>query len=133
MTREELRVFFQDHFCGCGSPPAAAGALLNLLEIWNDHDRAMYLELPKLVQDDGCGWLLLYLIDRHMGLIEHGGGVKASWLDRKGKQVLEALRCEKDDSFESLFGDHCCHGYDVSDPTHDCSAFDAAQHKREEE
>jgi hypothetical protein len=96
--------------------------LLKLLEIWSDEKLAMYQELPKLVQDDGCRWLLLYLIDQHMGLTEHGGGVMASWLDRSGKDVMEALRRECGDDFEALFKMHCIHGYDVEGPdTHDCS------------
>lgn len=103
LDREELREFFDKHFCGCGNPRAAAGALLNLLEIWDSQERAMYKELPALVQDEGCQWLLLYLIDSHMGLAEHGGGVMASWLTGHGKDVLEALRVEKADSFEELF------------------------------
>ena len=72
VTRQELRVFLQAHFCGCGDHAAAAGVLLNLLEIWNDRGRSMSRELSKLVQDEGCQWLLLYLVDQHMGLVDHG-------------------------------------------------------------
>ena len=125
MTREELRVFLQDHFCGCGNPSGASASLLELLEIWEDKDRPMYKEIPKLVQDDGCAFLLMYLIDQHMGLIEHGGGVMASWLTGKGTEVMKALRNEKADGFEKLHEMHCIHGFDVDGPnTHDCRAAD---------
>lgn len=120
MTRQELRVFLGEHFCGCGNPPSAARALLRLLEIWDSEELAMYQELPKLVQDDGAGFLLLYLVDRHMGLIEHGGGVLASWLTGTGARALEALRRESGADFAALFAAHCVHGYDVTDRSHDC-------------
>lgn len=130
MTREELRVFLWKHFCGCGNPEAAAGALLNLLEIWDDRrpdGRAMYQELPKLVQDNGCMWLLIYLIDQHMGVIEHGGGALASWTTALGSDVLEALQREKEDGFAALMSPACAHGYDLSDHSHDCMAADRIQ------
>ena len=127
MTRQELRVFLQDHFCACGDPAAVAGALLNLLEIWGDRTRSLSQELPKLVQDEGCRWLLLYLIDHHLGLVDHGTAVTSSWLEGRGPGVLEALRLERDDGFATLFARHCIHGFDVEGPAaheHDCAAFD---------
>lgn len=128
MTREELRVFLGEHFCGCGNPTGASATLLEMLEIWNDKDRAAYLEFPKLIQDDGAMFLLVYLIDQHMGLLEHGGGVLASWLTSKGEAVMEALRREKADAFEALHEMHCAHGFDVEgDNTHDCMAYEASQ------
>lgn len=127
MTREELRVFLQEHFCGCGNPTGATGALLRLLEVWDSKELAMYQELPKLVQDDGTMFLLVYLVDRHMGLTEHGGGVLASWLTPKGEAVLAALRRERADDFEKLHDTHCAHGFDVDGPnTHDCMAAEAS-------
>ena len=121
MTRQELRVFLSDHFCGCGNPRGAAGALLRMLEVWGSKDLAAYQEFPKLVQDDGAMFLLVYLVDGHMGLTEHGGGILSSWLNAKGQEVLAALRAEPADGFKALCAMHCVHGYDVDDRSHVCS------------
>lgn len=130
MNRQELRIFLDEHFCGCGNPTGATASLLRLLETFDrdfDKREAPYLSLPKWIPDDGAMFLLVYWID-HLGLIEHGGGVLASWLTPKGEELVQALRREKEDDFEKLHETHCAHGFDVEGPdTHDCSAFEAAQ------
>ena len=127
MTRQELRCFLRGFFCDCGDPPAATEALCWLLETWEDRDKAMYLELPKKIQDDGMQWLMCYFVNQ-LHLIEHGGGVMASWLTGKGSEVLAALRRERVDGFKKLHESYCKHGYDVSGPDgHDCAAHEGRQ------
>ncbi len=120
MTRQELRVFLQEHFCGCGDPESACRSLLRLLEQFSSHDHeAAYLALPKWIPDDGIMFLVLYWLDRQ-SLIEHGGGVLGSWLTDKGKETLEALRREAPDDFEALNEMSCVHGFDISGPCTHC-------------
>jgi hypothetical protein len=131
MTRQELRCFLDKHFCGCGNPTGATASLLRLLETFDhpfdDGREPPYKSLPKWIPDDGAMFLLVYWID-HLDLIEHGGGVLASWLTSKGKDLLEALRREKEDRFEALHGTYCIHGFDVEgSETHDCEAADAPE------
>lgn len=127
MTRQELRRFLDKFFCGCGSPEAASASLLRLLEQYSDENRdgePAYKALPTWIPDEGIRYLVLYWLTE-LDLLEHGGGVMASWLTGKGQNVLEALRREKADDFEALHGMYCIHGYDVEGPGaegHDCRA-----------
>jgi hypothetical protein len=133
MTRQELRVFLMTWFCGCGAPEAATASLLRLLEQYSDEHREAdgepaYKALPKWIPDKGIMFLTLYWLT-DLDLIEHGGGVLASWLTGKGQAVLEALRREKEDGFEALHASFCAHGYDLDDRAHDCMTFEAGLHK----
>lgn len=122
MTRQEMRIFLDAHFCGCGNPENAAGSLLRLLEQFEDgpgfeesgepRKEPAYLALPRWLPDDGVVMLLLYWLS-HLELTEHGGGVLGSWLTGTGQRLLEGLRREEADDFEGLFAVHCVHGFDV--------------------
>lgn len=119
VTRQELRVFLSEDWplCGCGSPPLAAGALLRLLRLHPLFDHRD--EFEEWVPDDGLQYLLLYGL-ASAELTEHGSTVDAGWLTEKGAGVRDALSAEEGDRYESLFADHCVHGYDVGDPNHSC-------------
>ncbi len=122
MTRQELRVFLDKLYCGCGDPESASRSLLRLLEQFSDrNNEPAYLALPKWISDDGVMFLTLYWMS-DLGLIEHGGGVLASWLTGLGSDVLKALRRESIDDFDGLHAMHCIHGYDMDDKIHDCAA-----------
>ena len=110
MTRQALRVFLSEWFCGCGSPEAACRRLLDILALCPLYDNREAFK--RLVPDDGIEMLLLYTLD-HFDLIEHGVGIGGSWLTDKGTQVREALRREEGDEFETLTQQSCCHGYAV--------------------
>lgn len=118
MTRAELRVFLVKHFCYCGSPDLAAGALLRLLRLHPLYSHQS--EFEEWIPDQGVETLLLYQLD-HMGLTEHGGTVKGAWLTDLGEAVRDALVTEAANEFEELFEMHCIHGFDVEDPDHVCS------------
>jgi hypothetical protein len=117
MTRQELRVFLQDWFCGCGSPDAAADTLRIILTLHPLHSNREAFE--TLVPNDGVQHLLLYTLD-HFDLTEHGGSVGGGWLTEKGKAVLAALEREKADDYEALFETACLHGYAVETELMDC-------------
>lgn len=121
MTRQDLRVFLQEWFCGCGSPQDACRALLNLLRLHPLYEH--YDELEAFLPDDGVQYLMLYTLD-HFELTEHGGNVGGAWLTNKGKAVLVALERETGDEFEALTESCCIHGYSVEDgdEPHDCFA-----------
>jgi hypothetical protein len=131
MRIQELRVFFQEWMCGCGSPPAAARLVYDVLRvietrwreckaldlfkpsdrpaldaIWREEDRAMKALLPS----DGVYYFVLYLLDR-WDLLEHGGSVGGSWLTDRGRAVLEALEREAPDDFQRATEWSCVHGY----------------------
>lgn len=113
MTIQELRVFLNDAFCGCGSPEDAFASLTKLLRIVS---QPQWLDgLKAFVPDEGVQMLLLYQLDK-LDLTEHGGSVYGSWLSEKGKEVLAALEvCEQNgESGFLLAGANCCiHGYAV--------------------
>jgi hypothetical protein len=121
MTRQDLRVFLSDRFCGCGSPEAASGALLRLLRLHPLHENRA--EFDAWMPDDGIEYLLLYMLDG-WGLTEHGGSVAYAWLTSTGEAVRDALVREESDEFEVLHDNHCVHGYDVDDEGHDCTVAD---------
>lgn len=108
MTRQELRVFLDEWFCGCGSPSDATLALLRLLELHPLYEHQD--ELKRMLPDGGLRYLTLYTLD-YFDLSEHGGTVGGSWLTDKGKAVLAALQREAGDEFQALHVQHCCHGY----------------------
>jgi len=118
MTRQELRVELE-WFCGCGSPELAAATLLRILELHPLYEHRA--EMDELIPDSGIEYLLLYHLDDR-DLTEHGGTVTGGWLTEKGEAVKAALNAEAGDSFEALFADHCVHGYDFDDDSHDCFA-----------
>lgn len=110
MTRQQLRVFLQGWFCGCGSPELAASKLQAMLSLCPFYENRAALE--QMIPDAGVLELLLYTLD-HFDLIEHGGSIGGSWLSDKGKQVLAALNREASDEFEALMEQSCMHGYSV--------------------
>jgi hypothetical protein len=116
-SRPELRRFFGDWFCGCGSPEDAAGALLKLLRLHPGYEHQR--ELDEWLPDAGVRYLLLYQLDR-AELTEHGGSVGGAWLTDRGKALRAGLEQEGTDDFEALFEQHCIHGYDVGDGEHNC-------------
>jgi hypothetical protein len=120
MTREELRVFLSEWFCGCGRPQDAAAALSRLLRLHPLYDNGA--EFESWIPDSGVQFLLLYTIDNH-GLTEHGGGIGGGWLTGKGEAVRDALAREESDGFEALLEMHCVHGFDADDAAHDCMTF----------
>lgn len=117
MTRQGLRVFLQDWFCGCGNPDEAAAELLRLLELCPLYDHRT--EFEALFPSSGMGYLVLYTLD-HFDLIEHGGNVGGSWLTEKGQQVRDALRRESASEFDALAESSCVHGYGVDTELLDC-------------
>jgi hypothetical protein len=117
MTRQELRIYLDSWFCGCGQPEDAAAALLRLLRLHPLFDHQD--ELNAWLSDDGVRYLLLYRLD-HDGLNEHGGSVGGAWLTAKGEALRDALAREEPDKFEGLLAEHCVHGVDVGDAEHDC-------------
>lgn len=121
MSREELSVFLQEWFCGCGNPEDAADALLRLLRLHPMYEHGK--ELDEWVGDNGLAYLLLYSLDRY-DLTEHGGSVMGAWLTEKGTAVRDALAREEADEFEELFTQRCVHGFDIDDESHDCMAAD---------
>ena len=125
MTRQELRVFFQKWFCGCGQPEDAAAALLRLLRLHPLHRAEARREFEAWIPDEGVQYLLLYQLD-HLDLTEHGGTVSGGWLSAEGDRVLEALVREEADGFKAACAACCIHGYaigiDPDDPVepHTC-------------
>jgi len=133
MTRPELRVAL-DWFCGCGNPEDAAKTLLDILDMHPLYQGREKFE--KLVPDDGLQYVLLYALDHitekrpaREGWFEHGRGIGGQWLTPEGERVRDALRREyelgpdeHDDYFMALFSEHCVHGYDFDDQSHDCMA-----------
>lgn len=120
MTRQELRIFFSDWFCGCGNPEDAAATLLRLLELHPAYEHGKQLE--ELVPDTGARYLLLYSLDRYE-LTEHGGSVMGAWLTPKGEALRDGLRAVGGlDGLEALFDAHyCIHGEaHEENPDHDC-------------
>lgn len=116
MTRQELRAFLNDWFCGCADPASAAKALHDLLALhplYENRDKVPAL-LPEHLES-----LVLYTLD-HFDLTEHGGTVGGGWLTEKGQVVLEALKLEVDDNFEVLTEQSCMHGYAVETELKDC-------------
>ena len=123
MTREELRVFLEGWFCGCGNPDDAAARLCDLLTFHPLYENRG--EFERLVPDSGIQHLLLYMLD-HLGLTEHGGSVMGAWLSDKGKDVLTALERERSDNFEILTeGDICMHGYTFGQDCPECEKLNA--------
>jgi hypothetical protein len=131
MTRQELRVFLNEWFCGCGSPESVARFVRDVLavydcrhghglslfnpddrpklkQLWADTDAAVNALMPS----DGVQYFVLYVLT-HWDLLEHGGTVGGSWLTEKGKAVLAALNLEQGDGFEALCASACIHGYAV--------------------
>jgi hypothetical protein len=129
MTRQELRVFISEWFCGCGDPEAASAALLRLLRLHPLYDHQD--ELREMVPDQGALYLLLYALDRHK-LTDHGSSVAGAWLTEKGEAVRDALAREEPSKFEALGESWCIHGHDIDDDEHDCMAADAASTSGEE-
>lgn len=117
MTRQELSVFFQEWFCGCGSPEMAAETLRMVLSMHPLYEHGA--EFDALVPCEGLRMLLLYTLD-HFELTEHGGTVGGGWLTDKGKAVLAALEREKSDNYAALFAQACIHGYAVEGEAFEC-------------
>lgn len=128
MTRQELRVFLQDWFCGCGQPEAAADILRIILALHPLHSNREAFEL--LIPNDGLQYLLLYTLSS-FDLTEHGGSVGGGWLTDKGHSVLAALEREKADDYGALFAMACIHGYAVETELMECPEC-ATLNKREE-
>lgn len=121
MNRQELRVELA-WFCGCGDPPLAADALLRFLDMHPLYEG--WGEWAEAMPDAGLRWLFLYVLDDRTDWFEHGSAVSGQWLEPKGEAVRDALRREKVlDGFESLFAEHCVHGFDFDDESHDCATF----------
>lgn len=130
MTRPELRVFLMKFFCGCGNPEEASRSLLRLMSLFADDAKGkpyqeFKAQLESLIPDIGIQNLMLYFLTE-LGLLEHGGGVFASWFTGKGDAVYEALKREEADGFEALHEMFCVHGYDVGDKDHSCAKADSA-------
>jgi hypothetical protein len=122
VTREELHVFLDGWFCGCGSPEAACAELLALLQAHPLHQEERW---KRLEEDLGEGrfHLILYTLD-HFELTTHGGTVGGGWLTDKGTAVMEALEREQGD-FVAFCDEHVCvHGFAITDVTHDCMEWD---------
>ena len=118
MTRQELRVFLNDWFCGCGAPDDAARRLMDILALHPLYDHRP--EIEALFQGDtGLEMLTLYTL-AYFGLTEHGGTVGGGWLTDKGKTVLEALQRESANDFDTLCEASCLHGYGVETELLDC-------------
>lgn len=118
MTRQELRVFLGEWACGCGSPTSVSESLCRLLELHPMYEHREEVE-AYFNHNDGLECLVLYMLD-HLGLTEHGGSVCGGWLTDKGKDVLQALQCERADGFEALHDQSCLHGYSVETELMDC-------------
>jgi hypothetical protein len=119
MTRQELRVFLQDWFCGCGAPEDAAETLRQLLALHPLHSNREAFDAR--VPDDGLQYLLLYTLS-HFDLTEHGGSVGGAWLSDKGKSVLAGLEHEKAaDNYETLFETSCAHGVSIEEDCVECN------------
>lgn len=120
MTRQELRVFLGEWFCGCGHAESAASRLRDLLALHPlyEHREAVSTLLP----DEGIRHLLLYTLD-HFDLTEHGSSILGSWLTDKGRDVLNALDKEVADNFNELTCSACIHGYGLHELDHcaECS------------
>lgn len=117
MTRQELRVFLDEWFCGCGSPALAARTLRDLLTLHPLYDNRPAFE--KLIPDEGLQYLILYTLDR-FDLTEHGGTIGGAWLTDKGRAVLQALNRDSGDDFATLMEQACSHGYAVETELLDC-------------
>jgi len=108
MTIQQLRVFLQKYFCGCGRPEDAVERLRDLLALhplYNNREK-----FEALVPDTGIEYLLLYMLD-HMGLTSHGGTVGGGWLTDLGTQVLAALTVPG--AFAASTVSCCIHGYSI--------------------
>lgn len=117
MNRQELRVFLQEWWCGCGSPEEASARLRDVLALHPLYEHRA--EIDALIPDSGFQYLILYTLD-HFDLTEHGGTVGGGWLTDKGKAVLEALNREAASNYEALSENACMHGYAVETELMDC-------------
>lgn len=122
MTRQEMRVFLQDWFCGCGNPEEACRALHDLLVLHPLYENQEALR--RLLPNEGSRQFMLYILDA-MGLTEHGTSVNGAWLSDKGQAVLAALRIEADDEWNSLIEPSCIHGYAIDSELDNCPACSA--------
>lgn len=74
--------------CACGTPDLALEWVHIFLKITKEHSIT-----PTLTDEQGVplnnaiAMLVLNLLD-HAGVIEHGGGISASWLTAKGERLL---------------------------------------------
>ncbi len=128
MTKQELRVFLQGWFCGCGSPEAAASTLRDILALHPLYTHRP--EIEQLIPHDGLQDLVLYTLD-HFGLTEHGGTIGGGWLSEKGTAVLEALNRESGDGFVTLTAMACMHGYAVDGELEECPECSTLNTKRQ--
>jgi hypothetical protein len=67
--------------CGCGNPEVAWQAIRNYLDMTSG-DKDHWYDAAT-----GEQWMFIYLMD-HLGLTEHGGGVRGAWITKKGEEVL---------------------------------------------
>jgi hypothetical protein len=126
MTRVELRKFLDQHLCGCGEPESAVEALRKVLAIVEVGQSHVHEALRKRMPDSGYYYLFMYMLDRHVGVIDHGSYVGSSWLTPLGRRVRIALETEAIDNYEALLAPHCSHGVDLTEE-HSCDAANAAK------
>jgi hypothetical protein len=119
--RIKLRVYLQNHFCGCGDPRGALTSLKSFLESCaRDRPDGVYAGgwVDARISDDGLRWLFLYMMDQHSGLIEHGSAASSAWLTPLGVEMLALMRAEPD--LDAVLGEHCACGHDYDDEEHRC-------------
>lgn len=90
--------FSKMKFCGCGDPEGVKAWLLAVLEAlqrrsesgWKDNQ----VEETVLKAPNDLLYFVFYTLDA-MGLLEHGGNVRGSWLTEEGKELLSMLRTDQ--------------------------------------
>lgn len=83
-------------FCGCGSPDEAmlyVGSILKAIEARTVSDWKVNAvgEAVNLSEDHPAFWVIWYHLDSR-GLLQHGTGIRGSWLTDKGKEALRLCR-----------------------------------------
>ncbi len=98
MTEEEIVETLWSGLCGCGISENAVKLMFDVLTLLdtrpregNADDHVAALESLLGSEEGGVFWWYLYFLD-NLDLIEHGSGIRFSWLTEKGDAVLAYLK-----------------------------------------
>lgn len=109
LSKKDIYEFWKANLptCGCGAPDDTCEFIYKVL--CGFADGSPYDTLKKILPgvysgsdslekgaDNYAEWFLLYRLDQ-IGLLEHGGSIRGSWLTDKGKELVAAMKLCGDD------------------------------------